>query len=69
MNGATHLEPIERASVDELRGLQLERLKWSVRHAYENVEHYRRSFTAHGMTRSALHRMTGPPPHRVARSP
>jgi len=49
VNGATHLEPIERASVDELRGLQLERLKWSVRHAYENVEHYRRSFTAHGV--------------------
>nr|WP_257995143.1 phenylacetate--CoA ligase PaaK [Brevibacterium luteolum] len=31
-------------SLDELRALQLERLKASVRHAYENVEHYRRSF-------------------------
>jgi len=39
-------EPIERASTDELRNLQRERLKWSVRHAYENVEHYRRSFAA-----------------------
>jgi len=48
VKGATDLEPIERASVDELRGLQLERLKWSVRHAYENVEHYRSSFAAHG---------------------
>ena len=39
-------EPIEHASVDEIRHLQLERLRWSLRHAYENVEHYRRSFTA-----------------------
>jgi len=40
---------LERASQDELRAVQLERLKWSVRHAYDNVEHYRRSFTAHGV--------------------
>ncbi len=39
-------EPIERASVDEIRHLQLERLRWSLRHAYRNVEHYRRSFDA-----------------------
>ena len=42
------LEPIERASADELRSLQLARLKWSVRHAYDHVEHYRRSFAACG---------------------
>ncbi|RKS73148.1 phenylacetate-CoA ligase [Actinomadura pelletieri DSM 43383] len=42
-------EPIERASVDELRAVQLERLRWSVRHAYENVPHYRRSFDAAGV--------------------
>ena len=35
------LEPIERASEDELRALQLERLQWSVRHAYQNVAPYR----------------------------
>jgi len=35
------LEPIERATEDELRALQLERLKWSVRHAYEHVGSYR----------------------------
>ena len=35
------LEPIERASEDELRALQLERLKWSVSHAYEHVAPYR----------------------------
>ncbi len=39
---AAHPEPIERASEDELRALQLERLKWSVRHAYEHVAPYRR---------------------------
>ena len=38
------LEPIETASEDELRSLQLERLRWSLRHAYENVPYYRRLF-------------------------
>lgn len=42
-------ESLEHASIDELRAVQLERLKWSVRHAYENVEHYQRSFRAHGV--------------------
>ena len=37
----TELEPIERASRDELRALQLERLKWSLRHAYDHVPHFR----------------------------
>jgi phenylacetate-CoA ligase len=36
------LEPIERASEDELRALQLSRLQWSVRHTYEHVAPYRR---------------------------
>jgi phenylacetate-CoA ligase len=35
------LEPIERASEDELCALQLERLQWSVGHAYDNVAPYR----------------------------
>ena len=43
------LEPIERASRDEVAALQLERLKWSLRHAYDNVPHYRRKFDAHGV--------------------
>src|ERR1700753_1246651 len=38
------LEPIETASVDELRALQLERLRWSLRHAYANVPYYRKMF-------------------------
>src|SRR2546429_90913 len=37
----SELEAIERASEDELRALQLQRLRWSVRHAYENVPLYR----------------------------
>lgn len=43
------LEPIETASQDELRALQLQRLKWSVTHAYDNVPHYRRSFEQAGV--------------------
>jgi len=43
------LEPIERASRDELQALQLERLKWSLMHAYENVPHYRKAFDEKGM--------------------
>jgi phenylacetate-CoA ligase len=39
----------EHASIDEIRALQLERLQWSVRHAYQNVEHYRRRFEAQGV--------------------
>ncbi|MBO1755844.1 phenylacetate--CoA ligase PaaK [Allobranchiibius sp. CTAmp26] len=40
------LDPIERVGVDELRALQLTRLQWSVRHAYDNVPHYRAAFEA-----------------------
>src|SRR3954462_2005407 len=43
------LEPVERASIDELRALQLERLQWSVRHAYDNVPHYRAAFDEGGV--------------------
>ena len=43
------LELIERASIDELRALQLERLRWSLRHAYDNVPHYRRAFEGKGV--------------------
>jgi phenylacetate-CoA ligase len=39
----------ERWSVDELRARQLERLQWSVRHAFENVEHYRQGFKDRGI--------------------
>jgi phenylacetate-CoA ligase len=43
------LEPIERASRDELQALQLERLKWSLQHAYDNVPHYRKAFDEAGV--------------------
>ena len=35
------LEPIERASRDEVQALQLQRLHWSVRHTYDNVAPFR----------------------------
>ena len=43
------LEPIEKASIEELGALQLGRLRWSLGHAYENVPHYRRKFDDHGV--------------------
>jgi phenylacetate-CoA ligase len=43
------LEPIERASRDELRALQLTRLQSSLKHAYDNVPHYRKAFDAKGV--------------------
>jgi len=43
------LEPIERASRRKLRDLQLARLKWSLKRAYEKVPHYRRKFDAAGV--------------------
>jgi len=43
------LEPIETASRDELEALQLQRLQWSLRRAYERVPHYRKAFDAAGV--------------------
>ncbi len=43
------LDPIEIASIDEIRSLQLDRLKWSLRHAYENVPMYRQRFDEAGV--------------------
>ncbi|UWQ78983.1 phenylacetate--CoA ligase [Leisingera sp. S132] len=43
------LDPIEIASIDEIRSLQLERLKWSLRHAYDNVEMYKQRFDEAGV--------------------
>jgi phenylacetate-CoA ligase len=56
MSASDQLEHIEKASVDELRSLQLERLKWSVRHAYEKVPHYRKKFEARGVRPDDLKR-------------
>ncbi|MGH1353971.1 MAG: phenylacetate--CoA ligase PaaK [Thalassovita sp.] len=43
------LEPIETASRDEIAALQLQRMKWSLKHAYDNVPFYRNSFDQAGV--------------------
>jgi phenylacetate-CoA ligase len=48
------LEPIEKASIDELRALQFERLRRTLAHAYDNVLHYREKFDAAGVHPSDL---------------
>jgi phenylacetate-CoA ligase len=45
----SELEPIEKASQDELRALQLQRLKTTLQHAYDHVPHYRQRFDAQGI--------------------
>ena len=44
------LDTGERLSRDALLDVQLERLRWSLQHAYTNVPHYRRAFDAAGVT-------------------
>ena len=48
------LEPIETASRDEIAALQLQRLRQTLRHAYDNVPHYRQAFDARGVHPSDL---------------
>jgi phenylacetate-CoA ligase len=43
-------DAIEFATQDRLRALQLSRLRWSLRHAYDNVAHYRKAFEQAGVT-------------------
>ncbi|GAA4529702.1 phenylacetate--CoA ligase PaaK [Amycolatopsis samaneae] len=45
----TDLEAAERLSADELAALQLERLQWTLRHAYANVPCYTRKFDEAGV--------------------
>ncbi|HET7911080.1 MAG TPA: AMP-binding protein, partial [Pseudolabrys sp.] len=42
-------DPIETASRDEITALQLERMKWTLDHAYRNVAHYRKAFDKAGV--------------------
>jgi phenylacetate-CoA ligase len=44
------LEPIEKASRDEISALQLQRLRDTLQRAYDHVPHYRRAFDAQGVT-------------------
>ena len=50
-------EPIETASPDELRGLQLARLKQTLHHAYNNSPVYKKRFDEHGVHPDDLHSM------------
>jgi phenylacetate-CoA ligase len=43
------LDPIERASRDEIAALQLQRLRHTLKHAYDNVPHYRKAFDEKGV--------------------
>jgi phenylacetate-CoA ligase len=54
----TGLGPIETASRDEIMALQRQRLSWSLRHAYENVPHYRSAFAKAGVHPDDFHDLT-----------
>ncbi len=43
------LDAIETASRDEIAALQLQRMKWTLKHAYDNVPHYKKAFDAKGV--------------------
>ncbi|WP_420416336.1 phenylacetate--CoA ligase PaaK [Pacificispira sp.] len=43
------LHPIETASIDEIRSLQLDRLRATLNHAYSKIRHYKESFDAAGV--------------------
>jgi phenylacetate-CoA ligase len=49
------LDRIETASRDEIAALQRERIVWTLRHAYMNVPHYRRTFDAGGVHPDDFH--------------
>jgi phenylacetate-CoA ligase len=53
----TSLDPIEIASRDEIEALQLKRLKWSLRHAWRHVPHYRQAFKSTGVHPDDLRRL------------
>jgi phenylacetate-CoA ligase len=50
----TSFESIEMAGVEELQALQLKRLRWSLQHAYDNVEFYRSRFEERGVHPSEI---------------
>ena len=57
MGAADHIEPIEKASIDEICALQLVRLKDALSRAYERVPPYRRKFDAAGVHPDDLRRL------------
>jgi phenylacetate-CoA ligase len=52
------LDAAERASRDEIQALQLQRLAWSLRHAYDNVAHFRAKCEAAGVHPDDLHSLS-----------
>ena len=52
------LEPIETATRDEISALQLERMRWTLGHAYENSPFYRKRFEKAGVHPSDLRDLT-----------
>lgn len=62
--GPAHYEAVESASIDELRGLQLARLREILGHAYDRVDHYRRAFDSTGVVPADLQDL-----HDLARFP
>ena len=57
MGAADHIEPIEKASIDEIRALQLVRLKDALSRAYERVPPYKRKFDSAGVHPDDLRRL------------
>src|SRR2546429_5606493 len=55
---SAELDEAERASRDEIMALQTKRLAWSLRHAYDNVAHYRKTFDAAGVHPSDLRQLS-----------
>jgi phenylacetate-CoA ligase len=52
------IEAIEKASLDELQALQLQRMQWSLHHAYENVPCYTNKFDQAGLHPSDLKQLS-----------
>ena len=52
------LDPIEKASRDEISALQLQRLQATLRRAYDNVPHYRKAFDARGVRPEDLRQLS-----------
>lgn len=52
------LDPLETASVDQLRATQLQRLQWSVQHAYDNVPMYKQRFDEQGVHPSDIKQLS-----------
>jgi phenylacetate-CoA ligase len=57
MGAADHIEPIEKASIDEIRALQVVRLKDALKRAYERVPPYKQKFDAAGVHPDDLRRL------------